>query len=53
MCFTDFNELIGKQCRTFASKSDRTQRQNFVVPTSILFNLALIIIINTQTLLLV
>ena len=47
MCFIGFNELIGKQYGTFASESNHTQRQNFVVPTSIL-----IIIIHIQTLLL-
>ena len=57
MCFTGFNELIGKQYRTFAilylfSESNHTQRQNFVVPTSIIFNLTLIITIHIHTLLL-
>ena len=52
MCFTGFNELIGKQCRRIASESDHTQRKNFVAPTSTFFNLTLITIINIQTLLL-
>ena len=52
MCFTGFNELIGKQFRMLASKSDYTQRQNFVVTTSLFLNLTLIIISNIQTLLL-